>query len=209
MISPRGKELGMNGTAVPMPPRWRMWLRHNDMMRRTDWVQAALLVAVFAAAIVLLPIALAAGSETYASRSQVVQEQRQTRHPATATLMQDAPPVTYGTHGEVVTKFADVPARWTAPDGSERTGKVTAKQGTKSGEPVRIWLDEAANPVAEPLKHADAAVAGIVTAMSIWGSVVVGLFVLYRLARFGLNRYRSAAWEREWARVEPDWTRSA
>jgi hypothetical protein len=192
-----------------VPPRWRLWLRRNELMRRADWVQAALLVAVIVAAVVLLPIALAAGSETYARQAQLGEEQRQARHRVTAVLTQDAPPVTYGTHGEVVTSFANVPARWTAPDGAERTGKVSAKLGTKSGESVQVWLDEAGNPIAEPMKLAEAKVAGIVTAMSIWGCAVTGLLVLYLLARFGLNKYRSAAWEREWARVEPAWTRTA
>jgi hypothetical protein len=34
------------------------------------------------------------------------------------------------------------------------------------------------------------------------------LCVLYLLARFALNRHRATTWEREWANVEPGWTRS-
>jgi hypothetical protein len=54
------------------------------MMRPSDWVQAALRVAVLTVAAVLLPIALAIGSETYANQSRLGEQQSQTRYPATA-----------------------------------------------------------------------------------------------------------------------------
>jgi hypothetical protein len=192
-----------------VPPRRRLWPRRNELLRRTDWLQAALLVAAITAALVLLPIALAVGSETYTNQTQAGERQRQARQPATATLVKDAPPVAVGTRGAAVPGVADVLARWTLPDGTERTGDVLAGGGTKAGSPVRIWLDDKGNPAAEPISHEEAAMAGVAIAMGLWVCATAGLCVLYLLARFGLNRCRSAAWEREWARVAADWTRSA
>lgn len=197
----------MNEAAKFVPLR-RLWPRRNELMRRTDWLQAALLTAAITAALVLLPIALAVGSETYANQSQIAEQQRQARQPATATLDKDAPPVATGTRGEAVSNVANVPATWMLQDGTGRTGTVQADLGAKKGSPVRIWLDDKGNLAAEPITHEEAAMAGVAIAMGLWLCVTAGLCVLYLLARFGLGRYRSGTWEREWARVEPDWTRS-
>lgn len=199
----------MNEAAKSMPSRRRSWSHRSEMMRPSDWVQATLLVVVIIAAAVLLPISLAVGSETYANQSRLGEEQRQARYPATATLLQDAPPATYGSHGEVVAGTASVPARWTLADGTERTGKVLAKTGTKTGTPARIWLDGNGNPAGEPITHEQAAFAGIGIAMGVWVCAAAALCALYLLVRFGLNRHRSAAWEREWARVDRDWSHPA
>lgn len=199
----------MNEAVRSVPPRRRLWSRSTEMMRPSDWIQAVMFVVVIIAAVVLLPIALAIGSETYANQSRIGEEQRQTRNPATATLTRDAPPIAHGTHGEVITTTALVPAQWTLADGTERTGKVWANHGLKSGNPVRIWLDENGNPTSEPVTSEKAAFAGIGIAAGIWVGATGALCVLYVLVRFGLNRHRSAAWEREWARVERDWNHPA
>ena len=199
----------MSEAARSVPPRWRSRLRRNEMRRSTDWVQAALFTVVVIAAAVLLPIALAIGSETYANQSRVSAEQRQTRYAATATLTQDAPPVGHGTHGEAITGPAYVPARWILADGTERTGKVLADNGTKAGGPVRIWLDENGNPTVAPITDGQAALTGIGLAAGIWVFAVAGLCGLYLLVRFGLNRHRFATWEREWVRVAQDWNHPA
>ncbi|MFL6141823.1 MAG: hypothetical protein ACJ72N_08140 [Labedaea sp.] len=53
--------------------------------------------------------------------------------------------------------------------------------------------------------HDRARVAGVAVAMGLWISAVAGLTVIVLLVSMALNRRRSAAWQREWARVEPDW----
>jgi hypothetical protein len=102
-----------------------------------------------------------------------------------------------------------VPARWTLTDGTERTGKVQANNGTKTGAPVSIWLDEHGNPTDEPITHDQAAFAGVGMALGLWVFATAGLYGLYLLVRFGLNQRRFATWEREWARVERDWNHPA
>jgi hypothetical protein len=71
-------------------------------------------------------------------------------HPATATLIRDAPEAT-GAGGDLITTVSLVRARWTLPDGTERTGSVKASNGTKAGTPVPVWLDDAGNPVDAPV----------------------------------------------------------
>ncbi len=187
----------------------RLWPRRSDLMRRADWIEAALLVAAITAALVLLPVALAVGSETYASQTRVGQQQSGERHPATATLTRDAPQALTVTRGDTVADMPAVPARWTLTDGTERTGAVPAATGTKSGQRVSIWLDSAGNLAVQPVTHEGAVMAVLAVAMGLWIASVAGLCVLFLLARFWLNRRRAGAWGRDWARVAPDWTRHA
>lgn len=199
----------MNEAAKSMPQRRRFWYRNREMMRPSDWVQAAVLVAVIIIAAVLLPIALAIGSETYVNQSRIGEEQRQTRYAVMATLTQDAPPLGHGSRGEVITGTSEVPARWSQSDGTERTGKVKTYNGLKNGAPVRIWLDQNGTVTAEPVTDDQAAGIGIGIAAAIWVGVVAALCALYLFVRFGLNRHRFAAWDREWVRVDRDWNHPA
>ena len=81
--------------------------------------------------------------------------ERRGRRPATAVLIRDAPEAT-GAGGDLITVVSPVRARWTLPDGTERTGTVKASNGTKAGTPVPIWLDGVGNPVDAPVVRAPA-----------------------------------------------------
>ncbi|HEV8555675.1 MAG TPA: hypothetical protein VGR06_04660 [Actinophytocola sp.] len=80
-------------------------------------------------------------------------DERRGRRPATATLIRDAPEATGA--GDLITAVSPVRARWTLPDGTERTGTVKASNGTRAGAPVPIWLDGAGNPVDAPVVRDD------------------------------------------------------
>ena len=181
-------------------------LRRCKLMRSVDRVEAGLFIATVIVVLLLLPVALAMGSESYANQSRLGDEQSLTRHPATATLLADAPPVSYGMTGQPVVVTSDVVARWTLPDGTLRDGTVPASHGSKAGQPVSIWLDRAGDPVAAPITHDSAAMGAIAIALGTWAAAAGALGGLFLLVRFGLNRYRSAAWQREWSAIEPGWS---
>jgi len=186
----------------------RIWPRRNDMMRSVDWVQAAVLLAVLTLSLVLLPIALAAGSEAYAAQSRISSQQSQTRHPATAILEADAPATdtSDGLGYAVASVTAPVRAHWQVPGGGTRVGTVSATSGLHAGDDVAIWLDQNGNVADAPLAPADATATGIGVAALIWLSAAGFLAAAYVAVIAGLNRRRSAAWARAWAQVEPDWS---
>lgn len=187
-----------------------LWPRRNDLMRRVDWIEAALLVATVIVGLILLPVALVIGSETYAAQSSLVDEQARTRHEAVAVLLADAQKVTVSIGGEVASNSTvPVRAQWQAPDGETRVGLVTATAGTPTGTKVRIWLDPNGNPVDQPLTSADATASAVTLALVSWVSAVGLLVGLFCIAHAGLNRSRSLAWQREWAQVEPSWSHRA
>jgi hypothetical protein len=88
-----------------------------------------------------------------------------------------------------------------------RTGLVLSGSGSPAGVGVGIWLDQDGRPVSPPPGSGRAVLAG---AMSAGQVLIVGGAVL-SLLRVGTRRVITARnlkrWEREWARVGPDWDR--
>jgi hypothetical protein len=103
-----------------------------------------------------------------------------------------------------------VPARWTAPDGTPRGGRIVAPPGTPAGHAVMLWVNACGQPTGRPLRAADVIGRAIITAIFIAviaaaaaGSALVCAAVL---ARRVLLRRRLAAWDAEWRAVGPRWT---
>src|SRR5690242_18232147 len=71
----------------------------NPVTRVGDRVEAALLMLVFAGALLALPFAAAFGSDTYAAQTARAEQERVTRHPATAVSLVAAPSQTYSADG--------------------------------------------------------------------------------------------------------------
>ncbi|WP_024759317.1 Rv1733c family protein [Streptomyces exfoliatus] len=191
---------------------WR-W-RHNPLRRTTDLVEAW--VAFTAAALLCLLVPLvgwAAGSSANGSLQRAVRTQQEQRLPTTARVVRldDGPasgPRTAESAGEERLRRSVV-ARWTAPDGTTRTGTVaTARRHSSPGDSFALWTNRAGHPVSPPMPtgtaRAHAVIAGLMAAL------LTGLLVetVRRLAvrRLVLRRY--ARLDRAWASAGPDWGRA-
>src|SRR5215831_20336596 len=97
-----------------------------------------------------------------------------------AILLRDAPLPPLG--GAFGTSWVPVPARWTAPDGQERAGRIPVSSRLAAGRTVRLWVDTAGSPTGPPLSHG-AAVASEALAAA-FASVALGA-VLWWLAGAG------------------------
>jgi len=184
----------------------RFWPRNSELTRPADRIEKAVLGMALLAAMVLLPVALAIGSETYARGAQLAQQQGVQRQPAIAVLSEAAPPPAPTMRSGLVSVTSPVAARWQLADGSVRTGTVAATNGSPAGTRVPIWLDATGNVVPPPLTQAGATGAGMAVAVGMWGLGLTVFAGLYLLVRIGLDRYRLAAWQRDWAATEPHWT---
>lgn len=180
----------------------------NPLARIPDRIEAAVLIGVITAALFGVPLAAAAGSEAYATMMARSTSEAAGRHETTAFLIEDAPPARYGVDGTPSAETAKVPARWALPDGTFREDVAEADLGASAGDAVTVWLDDADAVVEPPVTPIDAASTGIGVGVGVWLSAVGLLAVGYLFARHLLNRARRAAWDREWARVGQDWTRS-
>lgn len=156
-------------------------------------------------ALMMVPVMLTLGSVTYADLAEDSAHQASTRHETVAVLTHDAPAVTFGAGGEIVSGKSDVRARWRLPDGTVRTGLVPAEDGMRAGTEVPVWLDESGNSVDPPMSTADAAAVGVLVAVGGWAAVAGMLALACWGLHHTLDRRRHRAWTAEWAKVEPDW----
>lgn len=186
-------DAAMETFTLPVPRRLlaRLFGR-NPLIRKTDRVEALILVLAVAMSLIAVPIGAAVGTVVHDSRSRLYAEQVQTRRPVTATVTGesqrrnlDSPTVT-------------VPARWFAA-GTERTGDVTAPLKAKTGDEIEIWVDDRGLPVARPVNTArnDA----LVFAVATWWGVSLLAVALFARARITLDRLRYARWQQSFDRL--------
>jgi hypothetical protein len=97
-------------------------------------------------------------------------------------------------------------ARWLAPNGAERSGRVPVRSGSEAGTTITIWVDPDGRRVLPPRQHGQT----ISLTYTVVALVPIGLLVLLACARGLLRRLldarRMAQWQREWLLVEPRWS---
>jgi hypothetical protein len=183
----------------------RLGLDANPLRRRTDKIAtfvAALLLLVFLVGAPLLAIA------TYGWAARVgAAEQRAERswRIVPAVLLKSAPVSNSFASG--LFGYAWVPARWPAPSGHLRTGRIAVEVGMAAGRKVRIWVDGTGRPTDAPLTgravHARATTVALIATLVL----LTVLSVLAWAGRMLLDRRRLADWELAWAIVGPQWTK--
>ncbi|WP_328442492.1 MULTISPECIES: Rv1733c family protein [unclassified Amycolatopsis] len=185
--------------------RRRLFPGRNPLARFGDRVEAALLVLMVAGALLTLPFAAAVGSDTYAAQTARAEQERTTRHPATATSLAAAPTRTYSTDGAgAPADQTTVPAAWFDARGTRHTGDVLADSGSPKGTHLPVWLDQRGELTTEPLSPSTSVADGVFAAILLWLAVTGVLAALYGLGRFVLDRLRAAAWDRAWAEARHD-----
>jgi hypothetical protein len=190
----------------------RFWRRvhpgRNPVARPWDRIEGAMLIAVLLGMVLAFPLAVVLGSQAHTGQLALSAQQRVERHPATATLMADAPPAVVTGEGQPVDSSAqDVPARWTV-NGAERIGTISGRPGDRAGSPVSIWLTNSGDLAPPPISTSDAVVNGVLTGVFVWLAAAILLSALYWIARWYLDRQRAGQWEREWVLISRHWTRS-
>jgi hypothetical protein len=188
----------MAGAKYAKKRLWR-W-RSNPLRRRDDIVEAWLVLAVW---LVFGVGGTVAGLVTSHASDEVFARQRAERESVRAVLLTDVPPSATAIGGTTDRRMTSV--RWTAPDGSARTGQTLVETGLKAGSRVTVWQDGQGRITAAPRNTTEAAIEsgflGITAAAGLAGLV----FGAGAGARWRLNQRRVNEWGREWDRVGPQW----
>ncbi|MFF0156164.1 hypothetical protein ACFYRY_01300 [Streptomyces sp. NPDC005263] len=184
--------------------RWWRW-RSNPLRRRADIVEAWIVLVVWT---VIAAGGILAGLVAGHAAEESFAQLRRERHAVAAVLVKSrAEPVPTGEAGASERVRAKV--RWTASDGSPRTGWTLVGSGHKPGSGVVIWTDSrgqlAAKPPTTGAAAAEAALLGTGAALTFGGLT----FAAGRFARWRLDQGRYEEWSREWAQVGPQWGRKA
>ncbi|UQA97000.1 Rv1733c family protein [Streptomyces halobius] len=178
-------------------PRWR----RGPLRRGTDVTEAWLVLVTGVLIAVAAPVAGVSAANTV---SDATERQLQGRHSVSAVLTED-PPARIGVDssgGSGGRVHAWV--RWTAADGSTRTGETVVAPHLKAGDRTTAWLNGHGvllrDPVSPSAAKAESIAGGTVAASGTTLLLLIG-------ARTGtalLNHRRAVQWEREWAEIDPE-----
>jgi hypothetical protein len=178
------------------PRCWRISriFGRNPLLRRTDRIEALVMLAALVVSLIVIPVTGVAGAVVYDARhSRYAQEARE-RHAVMATVT-DARVDGSGT--------TVVQATWPVAAG-ERTGSLELTTAAKVGDRTEIWVDKAGNSVARPTPPWQAVGDALATAMATFLLVGGGMTSLAVGVRSRLDRARDAQWERELRCLQED-----
>ncbi len=96
--------------------------------------------------------------------------------------------------------------RFTDSIGREHVTSMPVAGESPTGTVVRRWVDRAGRIVPAPMTGLDAIVLGAFAGVGSAAAGAVGLAVAWAAVRRVLDARNDAAWEREWAGIEPTWS---
>jgi hypothetical protein len=181
----------------------RCWLTRavgrNPLVRTCDRVEALILILVFAAALVIAPVAGAIGTAVHDGHARAYADQSRDRHLISATVIEDPTTTAIGdaTAGYDQTRLiVRAPVRWRI-DGVDYTEILKVDQKAKVGDPADIWVDGRGHRVAAPVPMSQAGIDALVVASASWLGMMAGVAGLSALVRAGVTRRRNISWDRE------------
>ncbi|MEU1202415.1 hypothetical protein ABZ446_40225 [Streptomyces sp. NPDC005813] len=187
---PRGKQV-----------KNRLWRwRSNPLRRRDDIVEAWIVLAVWTVFTVGGAIA---GLVTAHAADEAFARQRAERHSVEAVLLHDVPRAGTAVGGATDLRTASV--RWSASDGSPRTGRTPVHAGLKAGSHVTVWQNGQGHLTPAPTSSAEAAIESVFLGTTAAAALAGLVFGAGAVARWRLDRRRVDAWGREWDLVGPRW----
>jgi multisubunit Na+/H+ antiporter MnhG subunit len=162
----------------------------NPLVRRSDRIEALMLILGTALVLVTAPIAGAVGTAVYSSRAAVYEQQVRTRHTVAATVLADSTSTV-----RPYTVSFDVRARW-QDRGVQHETVLGWDRPAKAGERLSIWVNDRGDYTGPPARPERAVSDAIVVGALLWLSVITVVAAAIGLARFRLDRRRHAQWDR-------------
>ncbi|MFG3044506.1 hypothetical protein ACGFZR_06205 [Streptomyces sp. NPDC048241] len=185
-------------------PRVRLWRwRRGPLRRRADVVEGWVLLGVW-----LLTLVAGIGAGLMAARSveRGLAHERATWHPMVAYVVGHAPGRSGARGSSRERVWTEV--RWTAGDGTPRTGQVRVAPGMATGAPVAIWTDARGRLAGRPATATEAAVRAAFVGTLFGAGAAAVPFAGGRFLLALLEHRRLALWDAEWARLGPQWGRT-
>ncbi|BBZ25999.1 membrane protein [Mycolicibacterium madagascariense] len=180
-------------TGRPFASRVRWWLGAcggNPIVRRSDRVEALVVLAALVLAILAVPFAAHVEDSTYRSHLHLVAEQEATRHSVQAVVLQGSTGMPTDFDAPVT-----VPVQW--HEGNRvRTEEVVSPGVVATGAPLTVWLDTAGRVVPAPLTPTDVRVSAISVGWTVWVLIVIAGGLAAVGVRWRLDRHRATAWDR-------------
>ena len=192
------------GRARARPRRhWLSGVWGNPLARPADRWQAGLRIVLISLWALALPLAATVSSLLAANGLQTIDQAAGDETRTSAVLLVDAPMSMMFSDGVAPSAADDVPASWTAPDGTTRSGPVGAMPGMLAGARIDIWIDASGTQVNPPEPPSGAVGDGVLVGVGIWLCWGIVLAMVFWLSVLSLDRGRRADWDREWRGLAP------
>ncbi|HEY7145955.1 MAG TPA: hypothetical protein VH637_17080 [Streptosporangiaceae bacterium] len=176
----------------------------NPLRRPVDRLEIVIMLALVIAFLSCAPLLAAAAGQWTRAAGQDEQRGQRGWQQISAVVLRSGQPT--GDLYPLQWDAVRVPARWSAPDGGQRTGKILTTGSLGAGDMVRVWVNQSGQLTGPPLSGSQLSMrvtSAIALAPAILATVLLGAGWL---ARSMLDRRRLAAWESDWAQVAPHWT---
>jgi hypothetical protein len=184
---------------------WR-W-RRNPLRRRTDVVEACIGLLTAMLFCVLPLLGWWSGQSVDRALQRVARSQRAERTLVTAEVAPSG-----GSAGSAAAAGFDPRhgdrLRWTAPDHSVHTAKVSADLEVWNSGRILLWTDHRGTLVPPPLDSTTATTHSVLAGTAVATAAGGLLLISRKVLGWRLMRRRLDTWEREWARVGQDWGRA-
>ncbi|MGW3988824.1 Rv1733c family protein [Streptomyces sp. NPDC004830] len=188
------------------PTAWLWRWRRNPLKRPVDRLETWVLLGVWTLTVVA---GVLAGTHVCRSVEEGLARERVEWRPAMARLAERAPGAPVRDRGSSPADQVWATARWTAPDGSVRTGLLRVPEGSPAGTPVTVWTDPEGRRVTRPLTASQARFRAVLTG-GVAGVCAAAVPLLFGGAvGRRLERRRIDSWDAAWARFDPLWGRTA
>lgn len=197
------RQPGTRGGRLPgLVRRWRP--DANPLRRTADRVEAAVMAMLIAAFLLGAPLAALAVGHAAAVTGSRIEHAQAGWHQVGAVLLRSASASTQPMFQ--LSPDSLVPARWTAPNGTPRTGEIYVPAGAKAGSTVLVWADGSGRLTDIPLQPGDVTQEIALAASLVTVAVAAVLAVIGLVTRWVLDRRRLAAWDARWKATGPQWT---
>jgi hypothetical protein len=178
-------------------------LGRGPLKRGSDRLEFAARLVLVLVVLVSVPVALAVGTVVHEHLRATAEQQADELTRVTAVALEGAEPVQEGRSSG----WFRTSARWTAPDGTEVEAVVTTLRDTSAGDPLTVWTTGDGRPTATPPTSREVLRYTVVLVLVGWSWSLVAAGTGYLgLCRI-LDRHRDRRWTREWAAIEPTWSR--
>lgn len=176
----------------------------NPLRRPVDKLESAVITVLIVAFFIVAPmLAVAAADVTGAAGAREMKAETSWQ-PATAVLQQGAADGVIGLDGNWDTAW--VKAKWTAPGGAQKSGRVAVALNARAGQRVAIWVTPAGQLTHQPLTRAEVAERTVMAAVAAPAGLALVLTIAIGVTRVVANRRRMACWAREWEATGPRWS---
>ncbi|MEV4460956.1 hypothetical protein [Microbispora sp. NPDC049633] len=176
----------------------------NPLRRRSDRIEAALVVAALAAVLLAVWPAAMIARTMYDGGVRAERVGPGARQLVEATVIQDPSAVQANGRGLLLTS----PARWTLPSGEVREGMVPVALLLRDGPAnARLWVDAEGRPAAAPPQRAETVTRAWLAAFGVVSAAAVLAWAGFALGRHRLDRRRYREWEAAWAAADRRWRR--